>query len=165
MKKWNALYVASRSEKKVLQRLSELGIEAYVPLKKEIRQWSDRRKQVIVPLINGYVFIRVTKQERDLVFRANGVVNYVRSNGKDAVIRDEEILILKSIEEKGYFVEANPINDFNVGDRTIINYGQFKGLKGIIERVSNKDVCTILLESLGYSLRINIEKEVLELLK
>ncbi|MGB0977445.1 MAG: transcription termination/antitermination NusG family protein, partial [Prolixibacteraceae bacterium] len=45
-KQWFAIYVRSRAEKKVGESLNEIGIENYVPLKQEWRQWSDRKKLV-----------------------------------------------------------------------------------------------------------------------
>jgi transcriptional antiterminator RfaH len=158
---WKALYVASRSEKKVMARLIEMGYEAYVPLKKEKRQWSDRKKIVITPLINGYVFIKIADKNREQVFKANGVIQYVRYNGADAIIREEEILVLKSIEEKGYHAEASPLTKFAEGERAIIKHGQFKGLSGIVERGSGKDIYTICLDSIGYLVKINLPSEVL----
>jgi transcriptional antiterminator RfaH len=158
---WKALYVASRAEKKIMARLIELGIEAYVPLKREKRQWSDRKKLVITPLINGYVFVRLSDKQREEVFKAAGVLQYVRYNGADAIIRDIEIEVLKSIEEKGYFAEAGPLENLSEGDRTLIRHGQFKGMRGIVERKNDKEIYTLALESIGYTLRINLPGEVL----
>ena len=56
-KHWHALYVRSRSERKVLTQLEEMGVEAYLPLITLIKQWSDRRKKVEEPLFKSYVFI------------------------------------------------------------------------------------------------------------
>ena len=142
-------------------RLTEIGIEAYLPLKTEKKQWSDRKKIVISPLINGYVFVKINTQQRELVFKANGVLQYVRSNGKDAIIREEEINVLKSIEEKGYHAEAKPLEKFEVGDRTTIQHGPFKGMTGIINRAAGKDIYTISLESIGFSVKVNLPEEIL----
>jgi transcriptional antiterminator RfaH len=158
---WKALYVSSRSEKKVCQRLTDLGLIAYVPLKKERRQWSDRKKIVISPLLNGYVFVQIDEKKRDEVFKASGVVQYVRYNGSDAIIRDEEIEVLKSIEEKGYHAEAAPLQKLEAGTRTLIRHGQFKGLTGTVVRSAGKDIYTISLESIGFSVKINLPAEVL----
>ena len=61
-KKWHAVYVSSRTEKKITDLLNNKGIEAYVPIIKTMRQWSDRKKMVELPLLNGYVFL-VDKKE------------------------------------------------------------------------------------------------------
>src|SRR5665647_1355860 len=47
---WYAIYTRSRSEKSVNLELSLTGIESYLPLKKTIRKWSDRKKMVEVPI-------------------------------------------------------------------------------------------------------------------
>src|ERR1700752_210484 len=108
-KKWHALYVASRQEKNTARLLSEKGIESYVPIVKTMRQWSDRKKMVEVPLLNGYVFVHISPIENDKTLQTKGVVNFVRSEGKTAVIRADEIDRLKQLVELGYQLEANGI--------------------------------------------------------
>ena len=159
---WKALYVASRSEKKVNQALQNLGLESYVPLKTEKKQWSDRKKTIITPLINGYVFVKTTNQNRDLVFKVNGVIQYVRLNSTDAIIKDVEIDILKSVEQKGYYVEGKFDSNFNIGEATLITQGTFKGYKGIIKTKVNETSYYILIESIGYSLTIKVPTEILQ---
>jgi transcriptional antiterminator RfaH len=159
---WKALYVASRAEKKINDRLTETGIESYLPLKKEKKQWSDRKKIVITPLISGYVFVNVNEHNRDAVFNVKGVLQYVRYNGGDAEIREEEINAMKSIEHKGYYAEGRLGADLNEGDMAVIKYGPFKGLQGKIENKNSESVYTISISSIGYSLTIKIPNEVLE---
>lgn len=159
---WKALYVASRAEKKINDRLKEDGIESYLPLKKEKKQWSDRKKIVITPLISGYVFVKVNEQTREKVFSVKGVLQYVRYNGGDAIIREEEINAMKSIEEKGYYAEGRSGSELNEGDLAVIKYGPFKGLQGKIEAKNSESLYTISISSIGYSLTIKIPNEVLE---
>jgi transcription antitermination factor NusG len=159
--KWKVLYVASRSEKKVSQRLNELGLQGYTPLRTEKRKWSDRMKTVSLPMINGYVFVKVTDKDRDLVFKAQGVLNYVRYNGGDAIVRDIEIEALRSVEEKGYFVEGGFQQSFKEGDKVMIKYGPFKGLSGFVRSVGNENIYRIHIESIGYSLTVKVPEEVL----
>src|SRR6188472_2452236 len=82
MKNWHAIYVKSRTEKKVGEALEARNIEAYVPVVKTMRQWSDRKKMVELPLLNGYVFVNITLKEQDVVLQTRGVVNFVRSEKK-----------------------------------------------------------------------------------
>lgn len=153
--------MASRSEKKVNQRLQELGLESYVPLKTEKKQWSDRIKTVVSPLISGYVFAKVNDATREEVFKVNGVINYVRYNGGDAVVREQEIVALKSIEEKGYYIEGSFSEEWKTGDKVLIQYGPFKGLYGAIQSEAHEDVFKIAIEDIGYILTIKVPKEVL----
>lgn len=158
---WKAVYVNSRSEKKISEKLNLDGVEAYVPLKTELKQWSDRKKKIVSPLISGYVFVNVDAKQRDKVLENQGVLRYVRYNGSDAILKDSEILILKNIELKGYHVDSKFGIDINEGDLVEIKVGQFKGLLGFTENSSNKDYCYVLIKSLDFQLKIKLNKEVL----
>ena len=45
-KYWYAVHTASRAEKKVAERLKAAGVEHYLPIRVEMREWSDRKKKV-----------------------------------------------------------------------------------------------------------------------
>ncbi len=158
---WKVLYVASRSEKRVSQRLNDLGLIAYVPLRTEKRKWSDRLKTVSTPMISGYVFVQVADKDRDMVFKSQGVLNFVRYNGGDAVVRDIEIEALKSIEQKGYYVVGESSNSFKEGEKVLIKYGPFKGLEGSVRSIANENIYRISIESIGYALTVKVPEEVL----
>ena len=161
MSTWNAIYVSSRQEKKIQAKLVEKGIEAYVPLKKTLSQWSDRKKWVITPLISGYVFVQSSEQKKDLILQTQGVVSFVRYNGKEAIIRESEIDILKSIEEHGY--EINLISDtFKSGDILHVFQGPLKGLVVQVLEINNDDtVCAFVIESIGQNFKVTLPKVVL----
>lgn len=162
MEPWKVIYVSSRAEKKVGERLSHAGIENYVPLKREMKQWSDRKKMVESPMINGYVFVRPDALQRDQVLQHQGVLNYVRYNGGDAQVREIEIEALKSIEAKGYFVEGHFGSDLKAGDATIIQAGPFKGLRGQVQTAGDKEIYTIVIDSIDYSLSLQLPREILK---
>ena len=162
MNPWRVIYVSSRAEKKVAERLNEKGIEAYVPIKKELKQWSDRKKMVESPLIKGYVFVRLDAQQRDKVLQQQGVLNYVRYNGGDALVREIEIEALKSIETKGYFIDGHFGSNLKPGDSAIILAGPFKGLRGKVKIAGDKEIYTIAIDSIDYSLSMYVPREVLK---
>jgi transcription antitermination factor NusG len=112
-------------------------------------------------MISGYVFVQAADKDRDLVFKAQGVLNFVRYNGGDAVVRDIEIEALKSIEEKGYFVEGAFSQSFKEGEKVMIKYGPFKGLEGSVKSVANENIYRISIESIGYALTVKVPEEVL----
>jgi len=159
---WKVVYVSSRAEKKVAERLLSKGFEAYVPIKREMKQWSDRKKMVESPLINGYVFVKPEPLQRDAVLQVQGALQYVRYNGGDAIIRDIEIEALKSIETKGYYVEAQAASVFKAGDKAIIQAGPFKGLQGTVTQTAGKALYTLVISGIDYSLSVQVPAEVLE---
>lgn len=158
---WKVIYVSSRAEKKVSERLQQEGIEAYVPLKKELKQWSDRKKMVETPLINGYVFVNPQPSQRDKVLQFQGVIQYVRYNGADAQVREIEIEALRSIEEKGYYVEGKFASNLNAGDLVKIQHGPFKGLYGTVKTQTNESLYYISIEGIGYSLTVKVPEEII----
>lgn len=161
MNPWKVIYVSSRAEKKVAERLQQEGIECYLPLKKELKQWSDRKKVVESPMISGYVFVKPNATQRDRVLQNQGVLNYVRYNGGDAQVREVEIEALRSIEEKGYHVTGEFSLAFSKGDRVKIEYGPFKGLFGSVKADAKQHVFLIAIEGIGYTLTVKVPDEVL----
>jgi transcription antitermination factor NusG len=153
--------VKSRTEKKVGELLAERNIEAYVPLVKTMRQWSDRKKMVEIPLLNGYVFVKISPIENERVLQTRGVVNFVRSGGKLAIIRDMEINRLKQLVELGYQLEASPISkDYKSGDKIKISAGPLKGIEGYVIQSKERQI-EVLLESIGQCIRVKLPQELL----
>lgn len=146
-KQWLVLYTKPQQELRVAERLEKLGIEAYCPFTEEIRQWSDRKKKVTVPLLKSYVFVRVLEKERFKVFDAPGVVRYLYWLGKPAVALDKEITNLKESLSLPYL--NIKIEDFTKGKQMTIPSGPFKESVGTIMKVSANHV-TVALEQLGF---------------
>lgn len=161
-KNWHAIYVNSRSEKKVTEVLAQKNIDAYLPLVKSVRLWSDRKKIVEFPLLNGYVFVNITALEKDKVLQSKGVVSFVKSEGKIAVIKDLEIERLRQLVDLGYQIEAEAINKtYNPGDKIKITSGSLKGIEGfVIETLGGKTI-EVLIESIGHCIRVKLPKDII----
>src|SRR5688500_10904022 len=94
-KRWYAVYTRPRWEKKVAAALSKSEIENYCPLNKVERRWSDRKKIIEEPLFTSYVFVRASLKEQTVIRETDGIVNFVYWLGRPAVIRNEEIDLIK----------------------------------------------------------------------
>jgi transcription antitermination factor NusG len=159
---WYALYVSSRQEKKVQDTLLHKGIEAYVPMVKTMRQWSDRKKMVELPLFNGYVFVHITSQENEKVIQTKSVVNFVRAEGKICPIREIEIDRLKQLVALGYQMEVNAINyQYKEGEKVKIVSGALKNIEGFVIENKEGKFIDVLLESIGQSIRVKLPREIL----
>lgn len=144
---WFALYTRPKNEKKVTEQLVKLGIEVYCPLVTQVKQWSDRKKKVETPLISSYVFVNIEEKDRNKVFEAFGVVRYLFWLGKPAVIRDEEIYLLKdSLKE---VISTFEISEIKPGDMMNISRGPFQGKEGIVKAVE-KNKIQLILKELGF---------------
>jgi len=161
-KKWYALYVNSRAEKKVGELLVAKGIDAYVPLQKVVKQWSDRKKIVETPLLNGYVFVNIDAAQNEIILQTRGVVAFVKSNGSHGVIRSEEIERLKQLIELGYQLEVNGINrNYKEGDKVKISSGPLKNIEGFVIENKVGRFIEVLLESIGQSIKVKLPQGIL----
>jgi transcription antitermination factor NusG len=102
-KKWFVVYTKHRNEIKVSQRLSVLGIENYTPTRVEVRQWSDRKKKILVPLLPSMVLVSLNEKEVNKVFEVAGVVRYLFENQKRAEVSNEEVLAMKYYLDNSYY--------------------------------------------------------------
>jgi len=160
---WKVVYIASRQEKKVAKQLERDGIAYYLPLQKRLQQWSDRKKWVEFPLFNGYLFVRPDSFQRDKVLELNGVVAYVRYNGADAIVRDEEIEIIQRLLQSGYALESqHSPEDFEKGATVMVIDGPLKGQRGEIIRRNDQEMFLIGFETLGQSIKVELPFQVLK---
>lgn len=149
---WYVVYTKPKWEKKVADRLNQIGIECYCPLITQMKQWSDRKKKVEVPLFNSYVFVQLADIERNSVFQVSGVVRYLFWLGKPAIVRDEEIDSIKT-SLKAPNISDISVTSIQVGDRIKIEAGAFSNQDAIVQEVSNTHYI-LVLESLGCVLKI-----------
>ncbi|OIV43218.1 UpxY family transcription antiterminator [Flavobacterium johnsoniae] len=149
---WYVLYTKPKWEKKVAEKLTQMGIECYCPLITQIKEWSDRKKKVEMPLFNSYVFVQLENSDRNSVFQIAGVVRYLFWLGKPAIVRDEEISNIKSSLNASNIVDVS-VTKIQVGDRIKLETGAFSNQNAIVQEVS-KTHYILVLESLGCVLKI-----------
>lgn len=151
---WYAIRVKSRSEKKVFADLLELGIEAYLPLQRKLRQWSDRKKWVEMPLITGYVFVYISRKEYETVLRIYNVVCYVYFEGKAAVIRDEDINLLKRMLGQAEVELEITVEELKPGQMVEIITGPLIGVVGELIDFKGKNKVALRIPPLGYTVLV-----------
>ncbi|KQW97664.1 UpxY family transcription antiterminator [Flavobacterium sp. Root420] len=149
---WYVVYTKPKWEKKVAEKLVQTGIECYCPLITQIKQWSDRKKKVEVPLFNSYVFVQLPDADRNTVFAVPGVVRYLFWLGKPAIVRDEEINIIKKNLNASNIADIS-VSSIQVGDRIKLDSGAFSNQDAIVQEIS-KTYYILVLESLGCVLKI-----------
>jgi transcriptional antiterminator RfaH len=159
--RWHAVYTRSRNEKKIALRLQEKGIEAYVPLKKVLRQWSDRKKLVEEPLIHSYVFVKILPEQYFEVLNTQGAVRYIFFSGKAATIPDKQIDLLKLITGQNTDVVSIP-NTFKPGTVVKVIGGPMMGLVGeLIHPAGNHNV-VVRIDHIDHALSLTISPVLLE---
>jgi transcription antitermination factor NusG len=155
-RKWLAIYTRPRWEKKVNQLLAEKGLEAYCPLNKVRRKWSDRVKMVEEPLFKSYVFVKISDEDRTAVRMTPGAINFVYWQGKPAVIKEKEIVAIKRFLNEYENVQVQPV-DIKVNQRVRITNGTLMDQEGKVLDIRHKTV-KVAIDSLGYILVAYIDR-------
>ncbi|MBS1604100.1 MAG: UpxY family transcription antiterminator [Bacteroidetes bacterium] len=154
---WYAVYTKPRWEKKVSSLLTERGIEAYCPLNRTRKRWSDRMKWVEEPLFKSYVFVNISIDVVQPEVRlTSGVLNFVYWMGKPAKIMQADIDRIKRFLNEYENVAAEPL-ELKPGDAVLITSGALMEKAGKVVKRSGNTV-TITIDSLGYSLTATVDK-------
>lgn len=149
---WYVLYTAARAEKRVEMRLKEMGVEVYLPLHKSKRRWSDRVKEVEMPLFRSYIFVRLPEHKLRELLLVYGVSRIVYYLGRPAVVRDNEI---EAIKEFLKIAENREI--ISAGDRVEILDGLMENKKGEVLKVED-GVVVLFLEELGAKIYVSLSR-------
>jgi transcriptional antiterminator NusG len=160
---WFALYSMPRSEKKVADRLADKGFSVYLPLYTTVRQWSDRRKKVQMPLIPSIVFIQVALTELPSALACSGVLRVVRYLGKPARIRDYEINNLRVLLSGVNSVHLRDCDlDIDAGIPVQIVRGPFLGVVGTCIRRQGRHHLVVEIVALNRQLELTLPVSFIE---
>ena len=162
--KWYAVYTRPRFEKQVLKGLQDQDIEAYLPLIKTMRQWSDRKKMVEIPLFSSYVFEHIDRKSYDKVLQTHGVVKYISFEGKAAAIPADQIDNLRIIVDSNEKVETTWETRMK-GDRVIVTAGSLKGLKGILITDGDRRKVLVRIDSIDQNLIVEVHPSLIDKIK
>jgi len=149
---WYAVYTAPKAEKKVSERFSDAGIEHYLPLQKVRRRWSDRVKEVIIPVVNGYIFVRILAVEYRKITDVYGAINFVREGGKPMPIPDNQISRMRFMVELAEEPVEFCYDQFDRGETILITRGPLQGMVGELVELKGKHKVLIRLEGFGCAL-------------
>ena len=137
---WFVAYTKPRCELKALSYFEIMGISAYVPTFKEVRQWTDRKKINERPAISGYVFFKIDSLIFDLINSNPFIGSVVKFNGKVVEISDSEMELLKDTVKHGT-IDQKKISS---GNCVKIHNGPFTNKSGIVEFINNKSIVLLL---------------------
>lgn len=155
IKSWYALYTRSRAEKQVFDLLDKAGHEAYLPLVKTLKQWSDRKKWVEIPLFSSYVFVYISEAEYYDVLNTPGAVKYVTFEGKAVPIPPQQIEAIRVFIDSG--IELPDVElDLQPGTAVEIIAGPMKGISGELLEIMGKKKVKIEIDGLGQSVYLEL---------
>ena len=152
--KWYPVYTHPRAEKKACQDLVNKGIETYLPLRRQLKLWSDRKKWVDEPFIKSYLFVHINEQQQAEVLKTKGIARFIYFGGKVASMPDRQVDDLKLLMASSVELEVTEDN-LLPGEKIIIKAGLLKGMTGEIISYRSQKQLALRLESLGCSVIIH----------
>jgi transcription antitermination factor NusG len=153
---WYALQVRPRFEKSVADTLVSKGFEGFLSMYRHRSRWSDRIKEVHLPLFSGYLFCRFDINNRLPVLITPGVMQIVGIARIPHPVEDEEIAALQAITLSG--LKAEPRSYLNIGERVRIEVGQLAGVEGILQSIKGASRLIVSVGLLQRSVAVEIDE-------
>jgi transcription antitermination factor NusG len=155
--RWYAIRTRSRHEKMVADQLDRLGIESFLPLVKRTRKWTDRTKEIEVPVFSGYSFVRMvfSSAARLRVLQTQGVAGFVGPNNVGMAIPDSEIQDVRRLVTSSIPFEEHSF--LQVGRRVRIRGGSLDGVEGILSAHDEDQSLVVSVELIQRSLSVRIQ--------
>ncbi len=162
---WFAVWTRSRQEKVAAAMLESLGVPNFLPLKSEVRRWSDRTQTVTLPLFSGYLFVRMnpTKDSRLQVLKAPGIAGFVGNQHGPLPIPDDQVDGVRRVLHLKMDYAVSPA--FEVGDLVRVVRGSLSGLQGMLIRSQSKTRLVISIAMIQRSLAVNVSPQDVELVQ
>jgi transcription antitermination factor NusG len=153
---WFALQVRSRREAFVSDHLEGQGFECFLPLYKSKRRWSDRLKEVELPLFPGYLFCRLSLSNRGPVLMTPGVHQIVGFGRTPVPVEETELASIREVLSSG--LPSTPWPYMHIGQKVRVNYGSMVNLEGILVNFkgSNRVVLSVTLLQRSVALEIDL---------
>jgi len=154
---WFALHVRTRREHIVCTHLQARRYEYFLPLYKCKRTWSDRVKELVMPLFPGYVFCRLDPQDRLPVMIIPGVFEIVGNSTRPLVVDEAEIAAIQSVVKSGLPYEPWPF--LQVGTRVRVEHGALQGIQGILTGHKSRYRVVVSVTLLQRSVALEVNRE------
>ena len=153
---WYALQVRPRFEKVIASTLLNKGYEGFLPLYRHRSRWSDRMKEVQLPLFSGYLFCRLDLNRRLPVLITPGVMHIVGIGKIPHPVDEFEIAALQSIVVSG--LQAEPRSYLSIGERVRIELGPLAGTEGILTSLKGSSRLVVSVNLLQRSVSVEIDE-------
>ncbi len=159
--RWFAVYTKHKCEKLATELLKRKNIDVYLPLRTVIRVYGRQKRKRFLPLIPAYIFVKIKKAEYVRVLETEKIMGIIKFCGEPMAIPEQEINILKRVVgDISLDVELTPNAVLTPGDRVEVIGGSLTGLNGVLKEMRGNHKVVVELETLGYTLTITMNKNM-----
>ena len=162
---WHVVFVKSHHERKVDMRLKLLNIDSFLPMVSTVRQWSDRKKKVTVPLFPGYIFVNInTTKDYSKALSVSGVLNFLYQDNKFALVKDCEMSNIRKILKLDTLTEIETTSfTGKQGDHVKITEGPLQGIECQVVNANNKNRILVSIQSIQKAIMASVPSSYLSL--
>jgi transcriptional antiterminator RfaH len=155
--KWFPVYTNPRAEKSAFAALEQKNITCFLPLKKTLKQWSDRKKWVEEPLFSSYLFVRIKPDQQAEVLMTKGISRFIYFSGKIAAMPDRQMDELKLWlgTELPYEITGKHLEK---GQQVEVMVGALKGVKAELVDFHSEKRLILRIDSIGYAMLVQMPK-------
>lgn len=153
---WFAIFTRVGREKHATMLLENSGFECFLPVSKSTRKWSDRLKEIELPLFPGYLFCRMNPNDRLPVLMTPGVIQIVGTGSTPIPVEEHEIAAIQRVEKSG--LPTMPWPYLKIGNIAKIEEGPLRGLSGIVIRIKSGMKLVLSVELLQRSIAVEIDR-------
>lgn len=163
--KWYAVYTNPRAEKKVELELIKRSYKVFLPQRTTLKQWSDRKKKVTVPLFPSYIFIFIDLERSFYDIQSiSGIVKFIRFGQEIVSIREQQIQEIRLFLSN--FDNYEVLNEvFEPKMKVEVLAGPLKGIIGTISEIKGNKLFSIEVEQIGFSLALSLPPNYLKKLE
>lgn len=157
---WFAIQVKSQYEKITAVALRNKGYEEFAPMYRTRRYWSDRVKELDLPLFPGYIFCRFDPLHRLPVLTSPGIVSIVGLGKSPEPVDDDEIARIQAIASSG--VPDCPWPFLRAGQKIAVIRGPLRGVEGFLVSSKNQYRLVVSIHLLQRSVAAEINRDCIQ---
>ena len=158
-KPWFAVLTRAKAERWVSTALRGKGLEEFLPLYRSRHVWSDRTKELDLPLFPGYIFCRLeARADHNLVLKTPGVLSIVGSGRTPTPVEDREMESIRALLNSGCAATPHPF--LKSGDRVYLDGGPLAGVEGFVVNADKKFRLVVSITLLQRSVSVEIDRKL-----
>lgn len=159
--RWFAIRTRFKSEKLAHKQLVSRQIEAYLPIRHLLRRYGRKKREIDLPLINNFVFVKIVKKDYLTVLQTEYVNGFLKLGHNLLSIPEEQIELIRRLLGENMDVEVVESQGLEKGDWVEVTMGPLLGMQGKLVQIKGKEKVLVELINSGYSLEISIDNQLL----
>lgn len=160
--RWFAIRTRYKSEKLALKQLVSRQIDAYLPIRHLIRRYGRKKREVDLPLINNFVFVKIVKKDYLTVLQTEYVNGFLKLGHNLLSIPEEQIELIRRLLGENIDLEVVENTGLEKGDWVEVTSGPLLGMRGKLVQIKGKEKVLVELINSGYSLEISIDNQLIK---